>query len=621
MSGAAAPRARLSNVGAIAVVLAATLPYLVALRGPFVFDDENDIVTHAANHAVWPPEWAFGARPLTSLTFAIEWATFGARPWAFRIVNVVIHVATALALRSLVRAIATREGVARPLRDHADALSTWTALLWASHPLATSAVTYVVHRYESLASMFYVLALLALIRAHDATIERRRWTTWLGLAAFAAVASKEIAVTLPVAGVLLDRAFLSGSLREAWRRNRALHATTFVTATATFFATLQPRALGTSQGLVFKSLTPIDYARSELGVFAHYLRLIVWPRGLCIDYFDWPIARRLGDVMPAAAVTLVLLAASIALLVRAPRVGFVAGWMWLLLAPTSTVVPLFGELVAERRLYLALAAPAVLVAMGIVLAQASPLASRVRVWGVRAGGAAIVVALASACALRNATYRTATGILGDNARARPNNARVCANYGNALRDEGALDRAVTEYRRCIALDFKFMSPYASLARVAYHLRFASPWVGEARVDLAALEAARDRGNALIATADAQMQRGDRAGARATLREAAAADPYSSAAFARIAMSTGLSPDLTRAAATETIVAGLRAWALDDALDPFVGAALTAAYAKLGDVDHAINLATQVAAAADAAGLTELAESQRRAADRYAQPAP
>ena len=45
--------------------------------------------------------------------------------------------------------------------------------------------------------------------------------------------------------------------------------------------------------LVVKNVTPWQYAVSQPGVIAHYLRLCFWPTGLCIDY-GWPVAATAG---------------------------------------------------------------------------------------------------------------------------------------------------------------------------------------------------------------------------------------------------------------------------------------------------------------------------------------
>jgi hypothetical protein len=46
-------------------------------------------------------------------------------------------------------------------------------------------------------------------------------------------------------------------------------------------------------------------------VVVHYLRLAVWPRGLVLDYSDWPRETPLAQALPAAGLLLALFTASV----------------------------------------------------------------------------------------------------------------------------------------------------------------------------------------------------------------------------------------------------------------------------------------------------------------------
>ena len=92
-------------------------------------------------------------------------------------------------------------------------------------------------------------------------------------------------------------------------------------------------------------------------MIVHYLQLVVFPRGLVISYFDWPIVHDLAPaVFPGAALLLALLVLSM----RSPAPwrwwpGVYRAWFFLILGPTSSVLPNFTEIAAERRMYLPLA--------------------------------------------------------------------------------------------------------------------------------------------------------------------------------------------------------------------------------------------------------------------------
>ena len=205
------------------------------------------------------------------------------------------------------------------------------------HPLNTEAVSYIVQRAESLAGLFYLLVIYCLIR------------DWK-LAAIAACAlgmgTKETAATAPLMALLYDRTFISRSFAAALR---ALAALSRPGGDVGDFD-LGDR-LG-SRGLSVGNVAPVDYAMTQLGVIAHYVALAVWPRGLVLDYYDWPIAHGWRQVgVGGAMVAMSILLFGVALW-RKPWLGFLGAWFFVVLAPSSSVVPIFTEIAAEHRMYL-----------------------------------------------------------------------------------------------------------------------------------------------------------------------------------------------------------------------------------------------------------------------------
>src|SRR5690606_33186009 len=125
------------------------------------------------------------------------------------LVNLAIHLATALALFGLVRRTFRLPKVAPRYRDAADLLAAVVALVWVAHPLCTQAVTYVYQRLESLAAMFCVFTLYAFVRAYgESRPVRRGWVVTSAACCFAAMLSKESAAALPILVLLYDRLFL-----------------------------------------------------------------------------------------------------------------------------------------------------------------------------------------------------------------------------------------------------------------------------------------------------------------------------------------------------------------------------------------------------------------------------
>ena len=191
-------------------------------------------------------------------------------------------------------------------------------------------------------------------------------------------------------------------------------------------------------------------------MIVHYLRLSFWPSPLVIDYYDWPVARTAATVVPAGALVVALLVATMWALRYRPSVGFLGGWFFLILAPTSSVLPLIGEFAAERRMYLPLAAVIALVVIGWhmvfggICRRLGWESGRRRIVEVVVV-VAMVATLAQLTVRRNEDYRSEVSLWTDVVAKRPNNARGHYNLGVALATQGKLDEAIAHYSEALRI--------------------------------------------------------------------------------------------------------------------------------------------------------------------------
>jgi hypothetical protein len=114
--------------------------------------------------------------------------------------------------------------------------------------------------------------------------------------------------------------------------------------------------------LVLDKISPVEYALSQPGVILHYLRLCFWPQGQCF-YYAWPVASTVWEIIPPLAVVVGLLLTTGWLVIRRPELAFLGGWFFVILAPTSSVLPI-KDLAFEHRMYLPLAAVITVVVLG-----------------------------------------------------------------------------------------------------------------------------------------------------------------------------------------------------------------------------------------------------------------
>ncbi|MEO1128609.1 MAG: tetratricopeptide repeat protein [Planctomycetota bacterium] len=495
-----------------AITLASILAYSNGLGGAFLFDDRMAILerSHITDFDPGSADaWAEvlkARRPATDLTFALNYAAGAVEPsetWpegqssrGYHIVNLGIHLGVALALLALtVRTLS----LTRSETQAANVLIAGAAaLLWAVHPLTTQAVTYIVQRGESLMALCYVLTLL--FYNLGATTEHRRRIVWFAACIVACglgMLSKGVMVTAPLAVLLYDRCFLSqtwrASLRGRWPILAGLCATWLllvVTGVATTTVGIGASARATV-GFAYEDHTWHAYLFTQPAVLLHYLRLVVWPDVLILDH-EWPFATSIGPALLPGAIILALLVTTLWLLLRRnPSIGFVAVMFFLVLAPTSSFIPL-RDPAFEHRMYLPLASVLLLMVLGIDWLARKRLAARPAAVAVALAALVLALPLGMRTAARNADYGSEEAMLEANLAAQPNASRVMINLGRILSmragtmpqgpEAAAIrDRAIELFERSIEIQPDELIAHYNLANtVALWSTLAPP---EQRADL------------------------------------------------------------------------------------------------------------------------------------------
>ncbi len=516
MGATGAPSPSRSLAAAAAIVAVAILAYSNTLEAAFHLDDFRTIVGNPAVRDLagfWPPS---GERWLGMLTFALNYRLGGLDVRGFHAVNLAIHACNGL-LVSWLAALALRTPALRSAGT-GTLLRAWlpltAGLLFVAHPLATQAVTYVVQRFTSLATLLFLVSIASWTRARLALEEDRpargRAAALFALSVLAAVGAmktKPIAFTLPAVAFGLDLLLFRPG------RGRLL---LLPLATTALLVPLGRAEWGAGPGDLLGTLdraateTP-DLPRSvylltEARVVVTYLRLLVLPRGQSVDH-DFALSHRVTEpaVLGSFGLLLGVAALAVALLVRARRTGRAAGvlvflgaaWFFVTLSVESSVIPI-RDVIFEHRTYLPGVGAAIALATGL-LGGVERL--RLRAAPSRTAAVAlsvVVLPLGAATYARNLVWRDAVTLWTDAVSKSPGKARPHANLGVAYAERGRMDDAIRELRAAIRIDPGFAKAQVSLG-AAYgtlrryddaiaHLRAAlvlDPGLAMAHVDLGA----------------------------------------------------------------------------------------------------------------------------------------
>jgi Flp pilus assembly protein TadD len=435
---------------AVLIAASGAWAYANSVDGVFVLDDVRAIVHNEsirtlvpiASALAPPPMSTVSGRPFANLTFAVNYAISALDTSSYHLLNILIHLCAGLLFFAVLR----RTLLTSRLRDRfgsaATSIAAAAALVWIVHPLTTAAVTYIVQRVESLMSLFYLLTLYCAIRAGDPASGRRRvWTGLSILSCALGMATKEVMVTAPVAVLLWDVVFRRGE-RPRWALLGGVAASWIVFA---ILFTGEQR----SASMVMTAGTSWRYLLTQSEVLVHYLRLAFVPSPL-IFLYSWPLASSIADVFIPVLVITVLLALTIAGAVKRQPLGYAGAWFFLILAPTSSVIPIVTEVAAEHRMYLPL--------MGIIAAVVCSAFIVLRRWNPRAaapsvvaGAAIVAILLGAQTRARNEVYASELRIWQDTVTKDPGNQRAHLAYGTALGLNGRLPDAEAEFQRAVDL--------------------------------------------------------------------------------------------------------------------------------------------------------------------------
>ncbi len=498
------------------VLLAAVLPFLGTLQNQPILDDgwaalDNPLTWSLGNVGrIFRELYGFAGepsvrgpyRPLTTLSYALNYAVHGRATPGYHVVNVALHAVASLLVLAVARHLAAAawpapwpampappalEGAARPGRTERVALL--AGLLFAVHPAHVEAVASIFGRTEPLSAIFALAALLLAL-----TRRRAPWRLPAALAVLVAgVLSKEVAIVTPgiflVIAVALPRAagfeVRPGLLDRAGRRallEASAVAGLLATALVPYLLARGPMLAVAPEARWFPVETPgVHVALTMSRVLGEYLRILAFPTFLGGDFaYAARLPTLTGPTLGFAVATAAWLgtvAAALLLLRRAPLVAAGLAWIFLPLLPVLQLIPV-GVLLAERLLYL----PSV----GFCLAAAAALGHWLGEgrWAGRAAlvGLALAAALTGRTVARTLEWRTDVAYWESELAKAPREVVVNNNLGAAYLSRRRFSEAAERLRVVLEVHPRYW-------RAHINLGLALQWTGDLTGARRALEAA------------------------------------------------------------------------------------------------------------------------------------
>ena len=496
------------------IMIVGLIAYSNTFQIPFHFDDKPNITENSliknARYFIEPSEYCsrisqlsdkqymchlFNMRYIGYLTFGINYQLGGLNVIGYHVFNFSIHLINALLVYLLV--VFTFETPflkTSKLKDYSKHVALFSSLLFISHPVQTQAVTYIVQRFASLATMFYMssVVLYAKWRLAQENVSLRiqnpgkkqshfnppcmPFYVLSLISAVLAMKTKEIAFTLPVMIIVYEVIFFQGKIKK-----RILYLIPFFLTMAIIPLSL----LGMNERIedlladmsettkVATNMSRWDYLFTEMRVIVTYIRLIFFPVNQNLDY-DYPIYHSFfrPEVFLSVLFLLSIGILGVYFLYRyrdtfpyTRLISFGIFWFFITLSVESSIIPIV-DVIFEHRVYLPSAGAFIAVTTTVFWA-AEALKRR---WN-RVGGVVIatflivVVVLTGTTYARNTVWQDDIRLWEDVVSKSPNKARAYYSLGYAYKKRMQIDRAIAMYARTINLDITYFEAYNNLANI------------------------------------------------------------------------------------------------------------------------------------------------------------
>lgn len=461
------------------------IAYYPGLHTPFIFDDLPNIVLNTFVH----PQSFSGivnavnseisaTRPLAMLSFAVNFWLGGLDVFGYHLVNLVVHLGNAVVLYYCIVTLfeIPQSRLHGTLEDNdIRILAFWSAMLWVLNPVQHQAVTYIVQRMTSLATLFYLLSIFSYLKYRSGEYGLITAFCMVSLFFAAGMACKEIVVTLPVCLVLIDIFFI--------KPDHPFTAKWFVIAIGIVILTSTLYVYGKLPDFFEKfpdrDYSPYQRLLTEPRVLWHYLSLYFFPlpERLHLEY-----GFSVSTFLFQPVTTFISLAAVIMSLIiswvlrnRLPLLSFAVFFFFLASSVEASFLNL--ELAYLHRLYL----PSLFIFPGLL--------SVLPVAGKKYLGPSLIVVMALftfATQQRNHDWQSRAGLWQADYSGNVNASRSIVNGGIALLEQGRYEEVIS----LLALKYDSLNGPARYSAL-YTLAMAYYYKGEFNSALSYLESIDD----------------------------------------------------------------------------------------------------------------------------------
>lgn len=394
-------------------------------------------------------------RPISCLSFAINWYLGQDNVTGYHIVNLMVHLLAALFLYLGSVRILESPNLHDKFEKSKYSIALLSTAMWVLHPIQTQAVTYIVQRMASLSAMFGLLSLWLYMTARVKKNLSQCLFYFLGstIACILAIGSKQNCVLIPVEMVLIELLFYQDLSSKKLKRLllwSPMICLLFVVV-GMYYLDLRDVLSGYDK----RSFTLIQRLMTESRVMLLYISQIFWPiPGRFSIEHDVLVSTSLFSpwtTLPSIITILAIVSIGFMQIRKRPIVALAILFFFLNHIVESTIIPL--ELVFEHRNYLPTAFIFLPIAQGcvyiigrcgVISRGLSGISSAVLI--------VILLILTSSTFLRNDIWANEKRLWGNAIEHAPGAARPYQNLAYFYYEPiGRYDIALTLYQKALTL--------------------------------------------------------------------------------------------------------------------------------------------------------------------------
>ena len=442
---------------------AGLMVYGNTFQNNFVYDDEAFIVNNQSIRTLTPVIKYFDPntssnntimnrdlwRPLTTFSYALNYAIFGLNTTAFHVINVIFHIINALLVFWLVILIVPSNS--DPQKENGPNLKSLAAAFIASlifliHPVQSETVAWVSQRSNLLFLFFFILAFIAYIYNRQFFGKGSYMLLMASYAAFIlSLLSKEMAVSMPIIIFTYEYILGSKNLKESLKQSLSYFAIVLV------FILIRSHVLGQmGQQSTYWGGSLLPQILTMVKGFGYYVRLMFVPYPLNVEYL-FPIKYAIdAEVLIYGSMLVGIIYLGFRLMRSHAMASFGIFLFFFSLVPVSNLLPM-KAIINERFLYLSVAG------FGMVLGQIAAWLTALNgksLWRkvILAGLICLIVYYGVITICRNLTWRDQYTFTVANLHNSPQSAVMHFGMGKAFASRSEFDRAVGEFELCLRID-------------------------------------------------------------------------------------------------------------------------------------------------------------------------